>query len=131
MLDMRGGPNYFKLSRQRNYFKRENLMDPQACLQHIIDIFNDPGCYETYDERWAEIDNSMAELWNWINRGGFAPVLKSIGKNNIGKDKFSIANSDLTLFIQNKNWPPKKGRQWFEMILCDEHGNQQKSIDLG
>ena len=46
-------------------------MDPQATIKRIMDA------REANDA--DELESAMTDLWEWLERGGFPPVVKSIG----------------------------------------------------
>lgn len=54
-------------------------MDPQACLQRIIDatrrILDEPGQDDVGSESYREYTTAFEELGEWLDKGGFPPVI--------------------------------------------------------
>lgn len=109
-------------------------MDPQICFQDIMVILNDlepkKRLYHQEDI-WDEFDGLMGNLWQWLDEGGFAPVVDSLGVAEYGPHEYrfrqTVSNSDRTLCIHTKK-PDKRG--WFEMVKYTHDGRILKSYDL-
>ena len=55
-------------------------MDPQACLQRIIDIYEETKSLSYASQGFTELQTSLEEafedLWDWLRKGGFPPKAK-------------------------------------------------------
>ncbi len=109
-------------------------MDPQACFRQIMSIVENPGDYNSIDSACEELENLMCELWEWLEKGGFPPVVDSLGiiqaPISIGTQsvlRTRIHNQDETLVISLCT-PTNRG--WYRMTKYTPSGQLVSTCDL-
>jgi len=81
-------------------------MDPQACIDRIIEAMDEAARYDGSDQR-DELHWAMLDLWHWLERGGFSPIVQDLGNHDYATDY------DACLEIRREDNDPEMG---FEML---------------
>jgi hypothetical protein len=86
-------------------------MDPNACIQRILDAFRD-GDNE-------ELEQAMLDLFNWLKSGGFSPAIPNNFPASVLVQDTKTTYLELRQVENSSEFEFVRSR----MYLGDQHGN--------